>query len=177
MPCVLQNATPKELDQWWANASNSLSPAPLFLRYKCGYVPIGIFTAMIASFTEGKEFKLITKRIKKNLVQFRHGSDYNTVTLISNPKYYAIHISRMSSSKIPTQEVCNHVRKLVESTLKKVTAHMNYSFHVEYQLAFECPFHPGREHLCVVDNEYISSPHIMCCLNDMKDPEPLEMQS
>ena len=175
MPCVLQNATHEELDTWWARASNPLSPAPLFIRYKCGYAPIGVFPAMIASLTGGQSFKMIQKGIKKNFVQFRHGSDYDQVTLISQPKYYAVHVARMSCAKTPTHEVCRSIRGLVESTLKVVVSRMNYSFKAEYRLGFECPSHPGREHLCVVDTD--EAPHIMCCLDDPKDPEPLEMQS
>ena len=119
---------------------------------------------------------MIYKGIKKNLVQLQFGRDFDTVTLISHPKYYAVHISRLPGAKTPTHEVCSHVRGLVESTLKTVTSHMNYSFHVEYQLAFECPSHPGRDHLCVVKHGEVS-PRFMCCLADLKNQVPVEMQS
>ena len=47
MPCVLRNAKPGELS---IRASSSDSdPAPLMLRYNCGYVPVGVFPVMIAS--------------------------------------------------------------------------------------------------------------------------------
>ncbi len=141
MPCVLQNSTHEEFDKWWASASNPLSPAPLFIRYKCGYAPIGVFPAVIANVTSQRSCHMIYDGIKKNCVQFRFGiSDYGTVTLISHPKYYAVHLS---SQDFHTQGM---------STLKTVTSHMNYSFHVEYQISFECPSHPGRVHLCVVDS-------------------------
>ncbi len=176
MPCVLQNATHEELDQWWASASDPLSPAPLFIRYKCGYVPIGVFPAMIASLAGNGSLEMNYDCIKKNRVQFLFGCDCDTVTLISHPKYYAIHISRRPDPKTPTHEVCNRIRVLVESTLKTVTSHMNYSFHVEYQLAFECPSHPGREHLCVVKSEE-TSPRFMYCLANLKAKFPVEMQN
>ena len=153
MPCVLQNATREELDKWWDSNSSPLSPAHLFIRYQCGFALIGVFPAMIANLAGNKSLQLITENIKKNLVQFRMlGGDYDTVTLISQPKYYAVHITRLSSAQTPTHEVCGAVRGLVESTLKTVTSHMNYSFSAEYQLSFECPSHPGREHLCTVQN-------------------------
>ena len=176
MPCVLQNATHEELDKWWASISNSLSPAPLFFRYKCGYVPIGVFPAMIASLAGQDSIEMIYAGIKKNRVQFLFGGDYDTVTLISQPKYYAIHISRLPNAKTSPYEVCSSVRKLVESTLKTVTSHMNYSFHVEYQLGFECTSHPGREHLCIVKSGE-TCPRFMCCLANMKSIQPVEIQS
>ena len=177
MPCVLQNATREELDKWWESSSSPLSPAPLFIRYKCGFSLIGIFPAMIANLAGKKSLKLIVDGIKKNRVQFRMlGGDYDTVTLISQPKYYAVHITRQFT-KTPTHQVCSAVRGMVESTLKTVTSHMNYSFCAEYQLSFECPAHPGRDHLCTVASDDTSSPHVMLCLQNKNDPCPIEMQS
>jgi hypothetical protein len=93
MPCVLQNLTHEDLDKWWASASDPYSPAPLFIRYKCGYVPIGVFPAMIASFVTHKSVHIIYEGIKKNRVQFRFGSGYDMITLISHPKYFGVHVS------------------------------------------------------------------------------------
>ena len=151
MPCVLQNATREELDKWWESNSTPLSPAPLFIRYKCGFSLMGIFPAMIANLASMKSSELVVSDIKKNRVQFRMlDVDCDTITLISQPKYYAVHIKPLACAKTPTHEVCSAVRGIVESTLKTVTSHMNYSFCAEYQLSFECPSHPGRDHLCTV---------------------------
>ena len=164
MPCVLQNATREELDKWWESNSSPLSPAPLFIRYDCGFSLIGVFPAMIANLAGSKSLQLIVNGIKKNKVQFQMlGGDYDTVTLIYQPKYYAVHITR-EFTETPTHEVCSTVRGLVESTLKTVTSHMNYSFCAEYRLSFECPFHPGRDCLCAVAKDDIS-PHVMLCQN------------
>ena len=162
MPCVLQNATREELDKWWESNSNPLSPSPLFIRYKCGFSLIGIFPAMIANLAGNIALQLIVEGIKKNRVQFQMlGGDYDTVTLTSQPKYYAVHITR-EFTETPTHEVCSAVRGMVESTLRTVTSHMNYSFCAEYELSFECPSHPGRDHLCTVARED-TSPHVMLC--------------
>ena len=176
MPCVLQNATHAELDKWWsANSTQQPYPAPLFIRYKCGYVPIGVFPAMIASLADQRSAHMIYEGIKKNHVQFRFGSDFDMVTLISHPRYYAIHITRMSDPRTPVHEICSQVRDLIESTLMTVTAHMNYSFTIEYQMSFECTSHPGREHLCVVENED-STTRFMLCLENTDNRQPVEMQ-
>ena len=176
MPCVLPNGTRSELALWWDTASKQISPAPLFIRYKCGFVPIGVFPAMIANLTANAALQLRVGGIRKNRVQFNIGSDFDTITLISQPTYYAVHISRRKSIKTPTHEVCATVRGLVESTLETVTSRMNYTFSAEYQLGFECPSHPGREHLCVVNSDD-PSPHVMCCQGDMDNLEAVDMQS
>ena len=174
MPCVLQNAVREEQDKWWETTSSPLSPAPLFIRYECGFSLIGIFPAMIANLVGNKALQLIVDDIKKNRVQFQmSGGDYDRITLISHPKYYAVHITRKSFARTPTHEVCSAVRGIVESTLKTVSSHMNYSFCAEYQLSFECPSHPGRDHLCTVSKDD-RSPHVMLCLSKS---EPVEMQS
>ena len=159
MPCVLQNATHEELDKWWKSNSSPHSPAPLFIRYDCGFSLIGIFPAMIANLTGNESLQLVVDGIKKNRVQFRMmGGDYDTFTLISHPKYYAVHITREPDAKTPTHKVCSAVREMVESTLKVVTSKMNYSFCAEYHLSFECPSHPGRDHLCTVEKCNVSIP-------------------
>ena len=174
MPCVLQNAVREELDKWWETTSSPLSPAPLFIRYECGFSLIGIFPAMIANLVGNKALQLIVDGIKKNRVQFQmSGGDYDRITLISHPKYYAVHITRKSFARTPTHEVCSAVQGIVESTLMTVTSRMNYSFCAEYQLSFECPSHPGRDHLCTVSKDD-GSPHVMLCL---RKSEPIEMQS
>ena len=172
MPSVLQNASHDEIAEWWGKVSAKSSPAPLFIHYKCGYTPIGVFPAMIANLSGNQSLHMKVEEIRKNFVTFHIGSDYDTFTLISQPKYYALHITRSPSAKTPMHEVCRMVLGLVETSLKTVASQMNYSFTVEYQLAFECPSHPGREHLCVVKKED-SALHMMLCLE--KDA-PLEMQ-
>ena len=177
MPCVLQNAVREELDKWWETTSSPLSPAPLFIQYKCGFSLIGIFPAMIANLVGNKALELIVDGIKKNRVQFTMLSgDYDTFTLISQPKYYAVHITRESFAETPTHEVCSAVRGIVESTLKTVTSRMNYSFCAEYQLSFECPSHPGRDHLCTVNKDE-RPPRVMLCHNKSNHPRPVKMQS
>ena len=176
MPCVLENTTHEEMAKWWDVTSSQPSPAPLFIRYRCGFAPIGVFPAITANLASNGFLKFKWDGIKKNRVQFRIGKDYDTVTLVYHPKYYAVHITRRLSAKTPTHEVCAAVRKLMQSTLKTVVSGMNYDFSADYQLGFECPLHPGREHLCVVDSEE-TSPHVMCCLENVDDLDPVDMQS
>lgn len=174
MPCVLQNATVDDLTSWWDNRS-WYSPAPLFICYKSGFAPIGIFPAMIANLAGKHSLQLIVKDIWKNLVRFKFGTDSDTITFISHSKYYAAHIARQPNAKIPTHKLCGMIRELIESTLRTVTRHMNYSVCPRYQLSFECPSHPGRGHLCVVESKD-TSPLSMSCLENPKEPKPVKMK-
>ena len=175
MPCVLQNATSEELDIY--SSCNPCLPASIMIRYKCGFVPLGIFPAVIANLVGYSPLTLIEYNIKKNRVQFHYGTtDYDEVTLIYRTKYFEIHIRRERNVVTPTHEVCRAVREILESTLKAVSSRMNYAFSLCYQLSFECPSHPGEDHLCVVDNTE-GIPHKMKCLKNGKNPQPVDMQS
>ena len=167
MPCVLENVSREELSDYQRIDSYQLLPASLLIRYECGFIPLGIFPATIANLVGQSSLKLIEKGIKKNRVQFRFGTDRDTITLISQPKYYEVSIKRLPITKTPTHEVCHAIRDIIEHALKTVTSRMNYAF--SYQHSFECPSHPGRDHLCIVDSEE-TSPYIMDCL---KYPEEL----
>ena len=178
MPCVLQNAPNEELLIFQENNSNSLLPVSLMIRYECGFVPLGLFPATIANLVGNDSFTLIIEGIKKNRVQFRYGADRDKITFISRPHYYEIHITRQAAAVTKTHEVCVAVREIIESAIKTVTSHMNYAFTVSYQLAFECHSHPGMDHLCVVNSRESreTTPHMMDCLYNIKDPQPVVMQ-
>ena len=151
MPCVLKNATKDELD------SISKRPhvvSPIMVRFKGGFVPIGIFPAMIASLITNKSFRLIQEGILKNVVQFRYGSRYTLLTFISHCTYYEVIISKFATAKIEAHVECAAIRKDVDTTLITTCSRMNYGSFMDYQFAFDCPIHlaNNREHLCVVEH-------------------------
>ena len=179
MPCILQNATREELDVFCQESDSSLlSPAAsLLICYECGFVPVGVFPAAIANLVGHSSLKSINEGIKKNRVQFRYGVDRDVITFICRPKYYEIRITRrLSSPKTPVHVVCSSIKGIIQATLKTVTSCMNYAFSVGYNFSFECPLHPGRDHLCTVDRNE-TSPYVMDCLENMKNPQPVEMHS
>ena len=51
MPAVLRNANEEELHI----EQSSTDPVPLMISFKCGFVPIGMFCAMIASLVARKD--------------------------------------------------------------------------------------------------------------------------
>ena len=152
MPCVLKRARASELR---IRSCGDSDPAPLMLRYDCGYVPVGMFPSMITNLVSHRlgGWAMITKDIRKNKVQFHVGEDCDTVTLISWPRFFEIIITRSEGFQTPTESLCSHVRRVIQSTLSTVTSRMNYHFSMGYKFGFECPTHSGRDHVCVLTHE------------------------
>lgn len=170
MPCVLESARASELT---VTCSDS-DPAPLMLRYECGYAPVGVFPAMITNLVSQHRkigWEMHEEGLRKNRVQFSVGKDYDTITLISHPRYFEFVLMRNEGFKMSTESVCHEVLDVIESTLKSVTSHMNYFFSMGYNFGFECPVHPTREHLCIVSDK---TAWRMKCLQDPKQTFLLE---
>ena len=53
------------------------------------------------------------------------------------------------------------------AALEQVGSHMNYGNFVDYQFALECPSHPGKEYLFVVDQQSEVT-KLMECPEDLK---------
>ena len=155
MPCVLKSATGQELEIPTLSDSD---PAPLILRFFSGYVPMGLFPAMITKLvspqTKGWELVRDKKQgLWKNKVQFRIifcGHSYR-VFLLSNPYYIKIAICHKSSVTSP---LCAHIRSVIESVLNEI---IKYQRLYEHGFEKECP--QGLEeadHLCIfVKNQEI----------------------
>ena len=148
MPCVLPVASKEKLDAICEDQSHPQCVAPLMIRFKCGFVPLGIFPALIANLIADKSFQLIEKEMMKNIVRFLFGSFKICVTFLSYPKFYVILISELPVVDHVLHIECIALRKAVAAALEKVSSHMNYGFFLDYQFAFECLSHPGRQHLC-----------------------------
>ena len=177
MPCVLKSARAKHLN---APVSTQQDPAPLMIRYNCGYTPLGLFPAMIVCLVSQppKGWEIVWKGLCKNRVQFRVGleEDCDTLTLLLHPQFIEIALSRDHESKfvVPTEVVCADLRSKIKATLKTVTSRMNSTFTMGYRFGFECPKHPGRRHLCTLPSEAACK---MECLENLKCKQPVQMES
>ena len=176
MPCILHNACKGELDAICHDQSRPQCVAPLMVRYKCGFVPLGIFPALIASLISNKSFSLVERGMMKNKVQFHYQPLKTLVSFLCYPRFYAIVISELFVSEREVHKECVAIRQQFVAALEQVGSHMNYGNFVDYQFAFECPSHPGKEHLCVVDDQP-EVPKLMECLEDLKHRKPEKMLS
>ena len=173
MPCVLRTASKEKLDAICHDQSRPQCVAPLMVRYKCGFVPLGIFPALIASLISNKSFELVKQDMMKNQVQFLCGPRQSRVSLLCYSKFYVIVISKLPVVAHQLHKECVAIREQVVAALEQVGSHMNYGYFLDYQFAFECPSHPGKKHLCVIDT-MLDAPQIMNCLHDQ---EPVEMKN
>ena len=146
------------------------------VRYKCGFVPLGIFPALIASLISNKSFSLVKTGMMKNKVKFYHQPLKTLVSFLCYPRFYAIVISKLFVSERKVHKECAAIRQQVVAALEQVGSHMNYGNFVDYQFAFECPSHPGKEHLCVVDYQPEEF-KLMDCLEDLDYRKPEKMES
>ena len=171
MPCVLRSARKEDLKV----PTGSADPPPLMLCYDCGYMPLGVFPALITNLVSQQQWTLNEDEdcLFKNKVQFFVEKDNDKVTLVSHPRYFEIAITRSKGSKKRNEELCPGIRAVFKSTLQDVTSKMN-RFSMGYKLAFECPTHPGRDHLCTLDDK---NPERMWCVCEgakKKESLPLE---
>ena len=155
MPAILRHAKEEELHM----QQSSTNPIPLIIHFKCGFVPIGVFCAMIASLV-AKRWTLLDPsyghNLYKNKIIFRINGAYN-LTLISKPKWYEIHIACILTEGQALEKMCRYVLETVCDTLDLVISKMRYkqfttsspSDPTLYELGFKCPEHPNDDHLVI----------------------------
>ena len=164
MPSVLKSATPDEL----LDIRNSPGVAPLMFRYKCGYMPLGVFSSLIIELVSQhrKEWTLIEDKPYRNKIEFHVGEDYDTITLISHPTFMEVVLFRESDPKTSTSSVCASVRATLTTALKGVHSDLKYHSTASIQCGFECPSHPGKDHLCVLEKQTYET---LLCLENQRD--------
>ena len=58
MPCILQNASDEEIDAYEKKNDMLSDMSPLFVRYECGFIPTGVFSAVIAHLVHQSSHKV-----------------------------------------------------------------------------------------------------------------------
>ncbi len=177
MPSVLRSATKDELQ----NIPISADVAPLVYRYKCGCLPLGVFSFLIIGLVSHTKLNWIFKEDSpcRNKIEFLVGKDLDTVTIISYATYIKVVLYRESHPTTPTSVVCAHIRNTITSMLTQVNHNLQYH-NARLQYGFECTGHPPEKqsfldsvlrrsnsaplHLCILEDE--TSPKMKC----LKDP-------
>ncbi len=168
MPCVLENASAKELDLFHKESCRSCIVEPLLMYFSCGFTPMGLFPAAMACLVSNKSFTFIAEGVKKNMVTFLYGTKNVCVTFVSKSKYFEVVVSCdltfQDSFRDSIHHECAALKQEIEDTLKKASARMNYNSYMDYQFAFDCRSHEGGHHLGIF-HEVESIPSAMTCLN------------
>ena len=163
MPSVLKSATPDELHEVYSYSE----VASLMFRYECGYMPLGVFSALVIGLVSlnNDKWRLKEDNPCRNKIDFLVGDYLHTVTLVSQPTFLKVVLQRRSQLPTPTATLCHHIRNTLTATLKSVNATLNYNS-AKFKYAFECPscwtFFYGN-HLCVLQGYPYKS---MLCLKD-----------
>ena len=170
MPCILKSADANQLkDALQAIEAFEENPAPLMLQYNYGFVPVGIFSHMIADIAS--HWELSKDRMWKNMIEFFVKE--NKVILVSCPTHITIALSRNDHSVTPNEQLCSAIVEKIKSSLEKVTELMPYKSNAQYKFGFECkhvtslfsrvinfllyffvsPPPPVKDHLCLREEE------------------------
>ena len=168
MPCILKSATEEELK----NILCSDDIAPLMIRYECGYMPLGIFSTLITTLLSRKDDKwqLVEGDLRRNKIMFHVGTDCDLVTLISHPTFMEVILFRAPRASQSNTTVCSDIRATLADTMKEVHSYMKYCSSENFQYGFECPCHPGKEHLSVVRGSRL------LCLKNLENKDVLLLE-
>ena len=169
MPIILKNATKSELE----NTRGSPHVAPLMCRYTCGFMPFGVFSALVIALLSEEQNSWTLRRdsLRRNKIEFLVGDDCDTVKLISHPTFVKIVLYRELHPNIPTSTLCADIRSTLTTTLRDVNKTLRY-LNAKFEYGFECqscqPYRLSffkKPHLCVLKDETTTK---MFCLKDRK---------
>ena len=176
MPCVLTHVAPKVKIQ--GKASSEI-PA-LFITFRCGYCPKGIFSALIVHLmtnhsngNHSNSTAQITWRLKedemsRNQVTFKVGREDTAVSITTHATHLGVLVwseTQASAAKLQTSPhaVCNSIRQCIDHAIVAVSQTLHYSCDSAFHYSFYCT-HPSctkpHDHLGVC---YDQNPIVMEC--------------
>ena len=135
MPAILECASNEELSN--APTIDSDTPSPIKITFESGYVPIGVFCAMISKLVSegqkgilGLKWNLRESRVKRNLVSFNVNSTKHHITLVAHADCYEIRITRKYGCNM--HDLCSYVLTTVLYMMSGI------SKKIEPIIAFDC---------------------------------------
>ena len=151
IPAILECASPKELTK--SPPPDADTPSPIKITFKSGYVPIGMFCAMISRLvSRGSEgilgiiWELVESGVKRNLASFRIDDADHIITLIAHVNCYEIRFIRQERSH-SLHDLCSYVLSVMLYVMREINKN------IKPIIAFDC--NCGRQqslnnynHLC-----------------------------
>ena len=125
-PAILECAPPKELIK--SPPPDADTPSPIKFAFKTGYVPIGVFCAMISRLVSkgsthegilGMSWELVESGVKRNLVSFYVGSARHEVTLIAHAHCYEIRVKPHHKDG-DIHDICSYTLSTVLLVMKEI---------------------------------------------------------
>ena len=138
IPAILECAKPEELTK--APSPDIDTPSPIKITFENGYVPIGMFCAMISRLVSrgsaregilGIKWELVESGVKRNLASFHIDDNGHILTLIAHVNCYEIRFIRQERS-CSLHDLCSYVLSAVLYVIKEVNDN------IDPIIAFDC---------------------------------------
>ena len=174
VPAILECVPPMELTK--CPPPDPDTPSPIKITFKPGYVPIGMFCAIISRLASkgnardgilGMRWELVESGVKRNFVPFRVDGKKHSVTLIAHVNCFEVRVLRQNRS-ISLHDLCSYVLSTVLYVMKEVNEN------IDPIIAFDCQC--VRHQSSSADKLCRLSPGVTVCFEcKYKDSVPLSV--
>ena len=172
MPCVLSHAAPTNIEE---KASSKIPP--LFITFRCGYCPKGVFSALIVHLMSKHNnggakitWRLKVDEVSRDRVTFKVGREDNVVSITTHATHLEVFIqseteTQASAAVLQTSphEVCNSIRQCIDEGIVAVSQTLHYNCDSAFHHSFYCTHSSctkPHDHLAVC---YSKDPIVMEC--------------
>ena len=154
VPCVL----PSFPEHWPSDASKHGIVAPLLVSFKCGFIPIGVFSGLLAYLLQQAHkhdlpWTLRQDRCFRTQATFyvKHHSDIISLTIKSTPNFiqFSLHQEEAEEGFRKPSDICTTVKGVIEKGLNEVTDVLNYTISKEPTFGFQCTREEQNPHIAV----------------------------
>ena len=173
MPCVLSHAAHKASIQ--VEASSKIPS--LFITFRCGYCPKGVFSALIVHLMSKHNnggakitWRLKEDGVSRDKVMFKVGREDNVVSITTHVTHLEVFVqseteTQASAAVLQTSphEVCNSIRQSINEGIVTVSQTLHYSCDSAFYYSFYCTntsCAKPHDHLAVC---YSEDPIVMEC--------------
>ena len=176
MPCVLSHASPNASIR--EEASSKVPP--LFITFRCGYCPKGVFSALIVHLMSKHNnggakitWRLNEDEVSRDRVSFSVDKALHTVSITTHCTHLEVLVqseTQASAHLLQTSphEVCDSIRQCIDEGIVAVSQTLHYSCDSAFSYSFYCT-HPSctkpHDHLAVC---YDNDPIAMKCSKSRK---------
>ena len=175
MPCVFSHALPTSIE---GKASNKIPP--LFITFRCGYCPKGVFSALIVHLMSKHNnggakiiWRLNENEVSRDRVSFNVDKALHAVSITTHCTHLEVLVqseTQASANLLLTSphEVCDTIRQCIDEGIVTVSQTLHYNCDSAFYYSFYCT-HPSctkpPDHLAVCDN---NDPVAMECSKSRK---------
>ena len=146
MPCVLSHAAPKARIR--EEASSKVPP--LFITFRCGYCPKGVFSALIVHLMSKHNnggakitWWLNEDEVSQDRVTFNVGQSLHTVSITTHCTHLEVLVqseTQVSADLLQTSphKECNSIRQCINEGIVAVSKTLHYSCDSAFYYSFYC---------------------------------------